>query len=198
MVSMSLVTAPAEEPVTTAEAKSHLRVEHSADDSLIDSLIVAARERVEAFTWRALVTQTWDMVMDDFPPRSDIPIVPMKPPLQSVTSITYTDSAGESQTWDSSKYFVDAPSGPFAPHGRIVPASGEAYPDTTDEINAVTVKFDAGYGAAADVPEAIKRALLMLVGHLYEHRESVVVGTSGMDMPQGLVYLLWPYRAMRL
>lgn len=198
MVSMSLVNAPDEEPVTTVEAKDHLRVEHDADDTLIDTLIAAAREHVEAFTRRALITQTWDMVLDAFPPRSDIPIVPMKPPLRSVESITYKDSTGSEKTWDASKYVTDTPTGPFAPHGRILPAHGEAYPSTIDEINAVTVKFEAGYGDAEDVPEAIKRALLLLVGHLYEHRESIALGTTATEIPQGLAYLLWPYRALRL
>lgn len=190
---LSLVTAPAAEPVSRSEAKAHLRIEASVtdDDTLIDALIVAAREHVEDFTRRALVTQTWDLKLDAFPCDAYIK-VPL-PRLQSVTSITYVDTAGTTQTWSSSDYQVDTASEP----GRIAPAYGESWPDTrAGQLNAVTVRFVAGYGAASAVPQKIKQAMLLIIGHWYEHRENVVISAQAQEIPFAAEMLLWPYRVL--
>jgi len=174
---LDLKTAPATEPISTADAKSHLRVDVSDDDTLIDGLVTAAREHVEGLTRRALIDQTWYLVLDRFPASDLTPIVVPLPPLKSVSSITYVDTAGTTQTWAASKYDVDSPSGPKARRGRIAPAFDEVYPDTREQLNAVTIEFIAGYGAGgANVPEPIILGMKLLVGHWYEHRESVVVG----------------------
>ncbi len=184
------VTAPAAEPVSLTEAKAHLRVDAADEDALITSLIVAVRQYVEQFTRRALVTQTWDMVLDCFPTAGGRPILVPKPPLRSVGSVKYIDADGVEATWDSAKYRVDAKSQP----GRITPAWGEVWPTARFVTNAVTVQFDAGYGAASAVPTSIKQAMLLLVGHWFEHRESVVIGAPTAQVPMAVEMLLWPYR----
>lgn len=169
---LTLVAPPTAEPVTLAEAKAQLKVDASADDALITSLITAARQQAEetgAFGFshgRALVTQTLALFLDGFPDADGAIEVP-RPPLASVTSITYVDTAGTTQTLASSDYTVDAKSKP----GRVAPAFGKSWPATRDVINAVTVTFDAGYGTAAAVPESIKREIKALLVHLYERRE---------------------------
>jgi len=155
-------------------------------DPTIVALVSAVRERAEAATGRQLLTATYDLVLDSFPcgvqPFElglhwtvdrignmflDIP----RPPLQSVTSITYVDTAGATQTWSSANYLVDKPSGPRCRRGRIAPAYGVVWPFTQAQINAATVRFVAGYGATgASVPALVRQALLMDLTALYEHR----------------------------
>lgn len=204
-MALTLVTAPAAKPLTLAEAKAHLRVDGSDDDDLITALIAAATAHIDGRDgWlnRALVSQTWDLTLDAFPganrfnPYGAIQ-VPL-PPLISVTSITYVDTAGATQTLSSSLYTVDVKSTP----GRIVPAYGKTWPSTRDQVNAVTVRFVAGYadsGAspadpADNVPQAIKQAMLLMIGHWYANREAVNVGNVVNEMPISAAALLNPFR----
>lgn len=192
-----LITAPTVEPIGTADAKSHLRVDVATDDDLIDSLVQATREWTEAFTRRALIDQTWELNFDAFPD-TGIPIELPRPPLSSVTSVKYVDVDGVEQTWDASNYTVDAPAGPFATFGRVIPNFQVVYPTTRIQFNAVTIRYVAGYGAAGSaVPEGIIRGMLMHFGHLYEHREEVVIGASALPVPKATEWLLWPFRALR-
>ncbi len=181
------VTAPAVEPLTLAEAKDHLRVDHVNEDSLIEPMIKAARQFAEGVTRRALITQTWDWLLDAFPAwELSVP----KPPLQSVTSITYVDTDGNSQTLAASEYRVDNSTEP----GRITPAFSKVWPVTRAVTGAVTVRIVAGYGVAGqDVPGEIRLAMAEHIGHWYEHRESVLVGTNVVKMPLTAERLLANY-----
>lgn len=190
-MTLKLITAPATEPVTASEAKSHLRVDTTADDTLIGTLITAARQHVENHLRRALITQTWELVMDAFP-AGDVIRLP-RPPLVSVTSIKYTDVAGSESTFSSAAYVVDTDS----TKGRVVLKSGESWPsDTLAAANGVRVRYVAGYGSAAAVPNPIRQAILLLIGTLYENRESVLVaqGVTVAQLPFGVEALLMPYR----
>ena len=172
-MSLKPVTPPAAEPVSLAEAKAHLRVDTSDDDALITSLIVAARQWCEGYQNRAYVTQTWDLVLDDWPadPCPDRVRVPL-PPLQSVASLKYTDADGVQATMPATDYLVDVASQP----GRLVLAYGKVWPTVTlRPAAAIEVRFTAGYGLAVAVPETVKQAIKLLVGHLYEHREATSV-----------------------
>lgn len=192
MLNLALVTAPADEPVSITEAKDHLRVTGNADNDYLGALATAARMQAEAFTHRALMTQTWDWKLDNFPPRSCIEVP--RAPLQSVTSINYRDAVdGSSQTWATSNYDVDTP---FDAPGRIALAFGKTYPATRSEINSVTIRIVVGYGGnAVDVPESIRQGMLLAIGSWYEHREDVVVGTIATRLPLQTSQLLWwPYR----
>lgn len=181
MYGLTLVAAPAEEPVTTAEAKSWARVEHSADDADIASLVKAAREMAEKLTGRAFVSQTWRLSLDCFPYAwtgwGGIRNVPPpdpgpwsvrlpKAPLQSVSSVQYYDLADALQTLAAAAYDVDAAHDP----GRLSLAFGQVWPVTRPKPGAVRITFVAGYGAATAVPEAIKLALKIAVAFWYENR----------------------------
>jgi uncharacterized phiE125 gp8 family phage protein len=173
-VTLSLVTGPASEPLTTAEAKLHARVDHDTEDALIGELIEGARELFEQQTGRQLVEATWQVRLDGFP-RGREPIRLPKPPLLTVVSVTYTDSAGASQTWDPAEYDVIAPSGPYAAPGLVMPKPLKSYPSTYSGRATVTVTFTAGYLA---VPTAVKDALRSIVADLYLNREAQIAGVS--------------------
>lgn len=166
-MSWTVTTQPAAEPITTAEAKIHLKVDGSTEDTLIDAYIATARQYVENYTSKKLVTQTVQQTYDSFP--ADCLELSVKP-IQSVTSVAYIDTAGDSQTWSSADYDTDFISTP----GRIAPGLEKEYPSLGDVINAVTITYVVGYGGAADVPERYKSAIKLIVGELYENRENRV------------------------
>lgn len=182
-----LVTPPAAEPLTPAEVENHLRLEAGADLVKVNSLILAARQHVERVTSRALVEQSWELVLDRFPACREIRLA--KGELRSVTSVKYLDGDGVEQTLDVAQYQVDTVRVP----GRIVLAPGASWPATSDRINALRVRFVAGFGAAVAVPEPIKAAMYLLIGHLYEHRESEVIGTITSPLQMAVNALLAPY-----
>lgn len=176
---------PASEPVTTAEAKVHLRVEHAADDGYIAELITAARELVEAQYDRTLVTTTITVTLPGFFCDGG-PLRLPRGPLRSVTSISYLDSAGDVVTLDPARYRVDATADP----GTVTPAWGHAWPVARPIEAAVTVVYSAGYGAAADVPRRARQAVLMLVAHWYdEGRPAAIAGTLS-PVPMGVEALM--------
>lgn len=191
------ITPPAEEPITASEAKASpsLRVAVATDDTDIAALIKTARLMAETRTMHALVTQTWELVLDGFPTGGIV--VPM-PPIQSVTSIKYIDTDGDEQTLGATLYAVDGDSIP----GLIVPAYGETWPtDVRDQVNAVRVRFVAGFGAASDVPEDIKSWIKIMVGTLYDNPQAVVVGQTVMSIPRNFVDALlddYRYKAIQL
>lgn len=184
------VTDATTEPLTTAEAKAHLDVTGSNDDTLIDDIVTAAREFIEGATNRALITQTWDLFLDEFPVTNAI-IVPW-PPLATVTSVKYTpDVDSSTTTFASSKYIVDTNSEP----GRIVLEKDEVWPtDSLKSVNGVEVRFVAGYGAASDVPKRTKQMVRLLVGHWYQNPEAVVTGTITKEIELGVQTLSWGTR----
>ena len=191
---LTLVTPPTELPITVDDAKQHLRVEAdvTVDDGYITRSIDAARKRYEHYSKRALITQTWDWTLDAFPRLGWLFEVP-KPRLQSVASIQYIDTAGATQTLATSEYTVDAKNQP----GRIAEAFGKSWPATQAVINAVTVQFIAGHATSAEVPEDVKFGMLLVIGHLYQNRESVIVGTIATKLPDGVEALWAPYRVTR-
>ncbi len=183
---LSLSSAPATEPVTLAEAKTHCRVDATvtADDTLITSLIQAARETCEKRMGQAFVTQTWKMSLDRF---ASWGIVLPLPPVQSIASITYTDLNGATQTLSPTLYLLDAESRP----ARLTPSYLGYWPATRYLVNAVQISFVAGYGAASAVPESIKTAIKLLTTHWYENREAVVIGAPAMQLPAAVDALLY-------
>jgi uncharacterized phiE125 gp8 family phage protein len=201
---MQLITPPAAEPVSLAEAKLHLRVDFDEDDALILALISAARQAAEMLTQRQLVTARWRMVLDSFPscglmgvPAGQTFTLPghailiPKSPLQSMLEIRYLDMAGVSQVMPSAHYTVDKACEP----ARITPVFGQIWPVALPQIGAVSVTFDAGYGSAADVPEGLKSWIKLRLGSLYAHREEVASMARGRIDPLPFVDgLLDPYK----
>lgn len=165
---LRVVTPPASEPVTLAEAKVHLRIDTSDEDTLVNGYIVAARQMCELESRRAFVTQTWDLSLEAWPEEGEI-VLP-RPPLQSVSSVTYVDSTGAPQTFASGDYLVDVASEP----GRVILGYGKSWPSATLRPGpSIVVRFVAGYGAAGAVPQMYKQAILLMVGHYFENREAV-------------------------
>jgi len=186
-MSWTRTVAPAAEPVNLDEAKAHLRVDVTDDDVLISRLIQAAREYVEEATGRALINQTWRLSLDDWPEGDYIELP--RPPLSSVTSVVYTDSDATAHTFSTSYYDVDTDSEP----GRVVLEYGDDWPSATlATMNPIVITYIAGYGAtSASVPEHLRQAILLLIGHWYENREGMVIG-------QGLVPITVPYAIQSL
>jgi uncharacterized phiE125 gp8 family phage protein len=164
-------------------------------DALLTGFIASARGYVEKITDRQLITATWRVKGDRFP-RWNAPLELPLPPLQSVAAVTFLDTAGAPQTWASSEYVVDAPAGPQATAGRLYPALDVDYPDTADREDAVTVEFVAGYGAAAAVPQELKQAMALLIGHWYENREAVHTGSVTTEIPFAVEALLAPFQRL--
>lgn len=163
-----LITAPTEEPITLAIAKAHLRITVSDDDTRITAMIVAAREQAELRTGRALCTQTWETVADTFDDAETL----SRSPVQSIVNVKYLDTAGVQQTLSSGNYVLDNDATP----GRVFLAYGAAWPDTYAMPNAVRVRYLAGYGTAADVPQSIKAWMLLAIGSMYALAETFADG----------------------
>lgn len=168
---------------------------NTTEDPELTRWRAAARDRCELATGRALLTQTWELVLDAFPAASCIELP--KPPLQSVTSITYSDTAGDSQTLAASEYVVTTPAGPRAARGRIGLAFGSQWPSTRGEIGDVVIRFVCGYGdAAANVPELLVSAMLLDGGTLYENREGAGYSNwSAVTLPGGVKDIYWSFRS---
>lgn len=191
-----LVEAPAKEPVTVDEAMLHARCTNAREQALFrDVLVPAARQRAELETQRQLISATYALWLDAWPEAGwiDVP----RPPLRSVTSITYADTTGTWQTLATSAYVVEAPdlSRPHAPRGRIHPAYNTDWPSVRSQPNAVKVTFVAGYGdEPAHVPPHLRLAILRDVAHLYAQREDVVVGAISGEVPRSSARV---YRAFK-
>jgi uncharacterized phiE125 gp8 family phage protein len=165
---LSVSVQPLVEPITAAEIKTHLRVSGNDEDAYIRDLIVAGRVWVENYTGRALINRTLVLTLNSFPDYGH-PIWLPDPPLSSVSSIQYSDTTGTTQTLSASKYITDTSTDDRAT--GVYEAYNCDWPTTYDQVNAVTVTYVAGYGAAASaVPEAFKHGLKMLVGSMFCER----------------------------
>lgn len=144
-----------------------------ADDTYISSLITAAREYTEELLSRRFITQTWEFYHDEFPGTDEL-LLPY-PPLQSVTSVIYTDCNGDATEFSSDDYDVDTVSQP----GRIVLGYGKSWPTATlRPMNPIKVTMVCGYGAAgSSVPEPIRQFIRIFIAEMYEQREESITGT---------------------
>lgn len=190
---VKLKTAPSAEPISAAEAKTHLNVTHSSDDTYIGVLITLARKLVEDETQRKLINQTWYAYYDAFPGGSELRL-PFGP-VSSVTALKYTDEAAVQSTLATTVYATDFVSDP----ARLVLKPDQQWPlDTLYPVNPIEVEFIVGYGTAgSNVPEPLIQAVKLLVGHYYEHREDVVLGyqaSTPMPLVRGVNDLLRNYR----
>lgn len=183
-----IATAPSEEPVTLTDIKLHLRVTASTEDTLLNSLITTARERCEEVSFRSLVTRTVDIYLSTWPIGGVIQL-PM-PPVQSITSVTYTDVDGATGTVSASSYYL------ATARGSLVLKPGASWPTAElQPVEGIKVRYVAGYGAAAAVPGWAKHAMRLLVAHWYMNREAITVGTVGHETPEGAMALLMANRA---
>lgn len=189
---LNIVTEPATEPITTSEAKSHMRIDSTDDDTYIGALITAVRIVTENLTGRSLITTTWDYFMSDFPCGDEILL--RRPKLQSVTSLKYKDTDGTEITWAASNYIIDIASDP----GKIVLAYGITWPtETLYPSNPITIRYVSGYGLAVSVPQPLKNAMFFLIAHLYENREPINIGNITNKIPMTYDFLISPYVVQR-
>lgn len=175
---VKVITAAASIPVTLAEARAHLRIDDTSEDTLITTLISVATEYAEKRLARALITQTWELYLDEFPADEIIGI--KFPPLQSITSVKYYDSDNTLQTLATTVYDVDTIREP----GQIRLADAQYWPATYYRPNAVIIRFVAGYGnASTNVPELIRAAIKLLISYFFENREAVQTMGSVAEIP---------------
>ena len=184
-MTLKLITGPSES-ITTAEAKLHLRVDGSDDDTIIAALITAAREQCEHELGRGIGSQTWQRTLDAFPASG---IALGMPPVASISSIQYIDTASALQTISPAAYTLDAASDDEA---WALPAEGYEWPDTLDTANAVRVQFVCGLPS---VPSTVRAWMLLRIGTLYQHRAEIAAGLSVSALPdQFAARLLDRYR----
>lgn len=158
-----IITQPSVEPVSVAEIKQHLRIDHDDDDTMLAAMITAAREEVEHRLERACARQTVQLLLDEFLP--DIPL-PM-PPLVSVLSVTYAAADGSTGTVESTDYTTDVGQEP----SWLLQASDADWPQTAAVANAVQVTYECGH-TPDDIPKSIKHWIMLRVGTLYAYREA--------------------------
>ena len=202
---LTLVTPPASEPVTLAEAKAWARIDSTDEDAVLTSLIIAARSAAEEYLRRSLVTQTWKLTLDlpcgrgdwfdgtyDLPVNSfdgELPRAFELPrgPVASVTSVTTYDSSNTSALFAPSNYRIDA-SG-----DRLILNYGAIWPANVRPQAGCEIVYTAGYGTSASVPQPIKTGILIHVASLYEQRGQCA---DAMDLPPGAKQLYGQYRIM--
>jgi uncharacterized phiE125 gp8 family phage protein len=187
-MSLILTTPPAAEPLSLSEAKAHLRVTHTDDDTYISTLIVSARRRVEAATGLKLVTQGWSQFMDCWPDGGMVDVA-VKP----VSAITDVITFGDTDTAapiDPAHYFLDASSNP----ARLVFRQGRNPAPPGRRAKGIELRITAGFGTAGAVPQELKQAILLLVADQFANRGD----DASRAMPPGALEMLNPYRVMRL
>lgn len=186
MAGLQVYAAPAEEPITTAEVMAFIRSD-TTEESALTMFIKSARMAAETRTRRAIITQTLDLYLDQFPCAD---IVLPRPKVQSVSVITYVDSNGDTQTLSTSNYSLDTVSEP----GRVALAYGYSWPTARTQNNSIKVRYVTGYGLATSVPDGIKHWMLMRIKQLYDHRDSISTAGNMLELPHKFVDgLLDPY-----
>ncbi len=180
---LTLNTAAASQPVTATEAKAHLRVDGTDEDTLISSLIEAATRAVEEETGKAFITQTWDFKMAEPSGRVRLPMAPVS----SISAMSYYDTDDNSQSLTTSDFYL------FSDNDRAwaEPKDGVSWPSMQDRMDALTITFIAGYGAASAVPTEIKQAILLLIGHWFSNRDAL---GDMKQLPLAYQYLTAQYR----
>lgn len=181
---------PSAEPVTLAEAKAHLRLDHSSEDELLSGLIRAAREEVERAAGLALIEQSWRLVLEKWP-RNGTVAVPIHP-VRDILSVTAYGPEGEVSLVNPSSYQADTVSRPARIGFREAPPALRT-------MNGIEIDFTAGFGeAGTDVPDLLRRAMLLLVAHWYEFRTAFGPKDQPVGYPAGYDRLIAPFRARRL
>lgn len=210
-MALKLITAPASLPVTVAEAKQHMRIDGTEDDTYIAALIAAAVDAAELITGRQLVEAEYEFVLDKFPYAQPLEYIRVRvagaielprQQLLAVSSITYLDVDGVEQTLSAADYTVDAES----LVGCVCPAWGKCWPLTRPVPNAVRIRFTCGWPMSNTVsppvwtgPEAVKAWIKVRVATMYEQREAIITGQQANEVPRSFVDgLLDAYRIYKV
>jgi uncharacterized phiE125 gp8 family phage protein len=189
-MTLVLTGVPEAEPVTVSEAKSFLRLGGSSEDALIEGLIRAAREDVERSAGLALIDQTWRLALDAVP-RSDV-VMLMRHPVKEIIAVTAYGTEGEASLVGAGDYQADLMSRPARLFFRRRPEPMRA-------MNGLEIDFRAGFGeAGTEVPDLLRRAMLVLVAHWYEFRASYGPDEQPVSYPPHYERMIAGYRDRRL
>jgi uncharacterized phiE125 gp8 family phage protein len=184
MAKRVLITAATERALSVTNFKTHARIDETAEDTYIGTLLDAAEDEAETFCWRKFITQTWDQYFDGF---SD-PLVLAFAPVSSITSISYLDENGTTQTLATSVYELAEVDGLAVVRLKY----NQSWPTTRAHEDVVTVRFICGYGAATAVPQRIIQAIAVHAAWAYRNREGDVE-----KLPETFHRLLRPFRLQR-
>ena len=186
MRTYQVVTPASTYPVSLTEAKAHLKVDISTDDTLITNLIIASTQLSEEYTNRFFINTVINQTCTTFNDLKQL----YKSKVVSVTHVKYYDSNNVLQILSPSNYVVNKQFEPC----QINAAVNFSFPDIADRIDAVECKYSVGYGEASDVPNAIKQAILLTIGNWYANRESVITGRTSTELAQSSLWLLNTYK----
>lgn len=181
---------PAAEPVTLADVKAHLRLDGDREDALLSGLIKAARCEVERATGCALLTQEWRLLLDRWP-RSNLVVFSIHP-VRAVVAITVFDGDGHPTVLDPGSILLDGTTRPARLLIEAPPAPGKA-------LNGIEIDLRGGFGhAGTDVPDLLKRAVILLAAHWFEFRTELEPAARPASFPRGYERLIAPYQSRRL
>jgi uncharacterized phiE125 gp8 family phage protein len=166
---LELYTAATDEPVSLDQAREHLRVVTTEEDSYLLGLIAAARRLCEQRTGRILVTQTWTIRYDSFGEACGAGweiALPLSP-VQSITHLKYYDWTDTLQTLSAANYQLAKGLSP-----RLVPAIGKSWPATSSRLQAIEIRAVCGFGEADEIPDELVQWMLLHIAHWFENREA--------------------------
>jgi len=187
MKTYQVITAASTFPVSLTEAKSHLKVDTSADDTYITSIIKAATQLSEEYTNRFFINTLIDQTCSSFAELQTL----FKSKVNDVQYVKYYDSNETLQTLANTEYDKMLSYEP----SQIQLADGKSFPSITKRNDAVICRYTVGYGSSAsDVPDIIKQAILLTIGNFYQNRNSVVIGRIATELPQNVKWLLDTYK----
>ena len=183
-------TANSDPPVSTADQKTHMRVDSSTEDTYIAGLVLVAAGYVERTTRSVLMQRTFTGYLDQWPAES---ILLPRFPLSTVASVTYTDSAGSEATLSTGIYTADSSTPP-----RIYRKNGQSWPSLYGETHqdvkvTCTLGYAANAAATGDIPAELIQGVKLMASHLFEHREAVEVGAMPNEVPFAVRALLEQY-----
>lgn len=186
----ALITPPVAEPVSLAELKAHLRIDSGAEDALLGSLIAVARDHLERSTGLALLSQGWRLYLDDWPDAGVVEIA--RGPVISVDAVRAFDEIGEESELPLAGHVLDGVRRPARFWLRV-------RPDARQVINGIEIDFTAGFGdAGSDVPDTLRRAMLIHAARMYEFRGTVPLEMQPAGVPEGYDRLVAPFLMRRL
>jgi uncharacterized phiE125 gp8 family phage protein len=181
---------PSAEPLTLAEIKAHLRLDGGDEDSLLLSLITTAREHLERETGLCLIVQSWRLYLDRWP-RDGVTRI-HRSPVQAIEAVTVYETDGTPVDVSLEDHLLDGAGRPARLWLKNQPTPGQP-------INGIEIDFSAGYGeAGTDVPDTLKRAMSLHVGHMFAFRGVVSPDQQPAGIPDGYERLIAPYRMRRL
>lgn len=175
----TLITPALQSAVTLEEAKTHLRVTDTSEDTYIQGIIEAAQEMAEGHTGRTLIDSEWEWTLQEF---TEYIILP-KVPVTSITAIKYKDSNGVEATIPAEDYWLRESEPAVIIHK-------DAWPEVGEGIDGIKITFKAGYANPGKVPAAIKAAMYLIIGKLYDNRSDLMEGRFTSEMPKGSEHLL--------